>query len=65
MQHVDSGDKFRVYEWHADGHGVRGYLQVLTSSGSWVQLHTSYNGNGAGKGHTEFTRDVLGNSTAA
>ncbi|MFC8536465.1 hypothetical protein ACFUJY_21285 [Streptomyces sp. NPDC057249] len=58
MYHVDNGDKFRVYDFHADGHGVRGYLQVLDINGSWTQLHTSYNGKGAGK-YTEFSRDVV------
>jgi predicted lipoprotein with Yx(FWY)xxD motif len=56
MQHVDDGDHFRVWDYHADGHGVRGYLQA--GYASWTPVHTSYNGGGAGT-YSEFTRDVV------
>ncbi|MFJ4331836.1 MULTISPECIES: hypothetical protein [unclassified Streptomyces] len=59
MYHVDNGDHFRVYDFHADGHGVRGHLQIFDArQGGWVEVHSSYNGKGAGK-YTEFTYNVL------
>ncbi|MFF8983812.1 hypothetical protein ACF08E_10530 [Streptomyces globisporus] len=61
MYHVDNGDKFRVYDFHADGHGVRGHLQVLDPRlGGWQPIHSSYNGKGVGK-YTEFSYDVVSN----
>jgi hypothetical protein len=60
MQHIDDGDHFRVWDYHADGHGVRGYLQQ--AYGSWQQVYSSYNGGGAGT-YSEFTRDVVSGSS--
>jgi hypothetical protein len=62
MIHVDNGDSFRVYDDRADGHGVRGWLEVGvpdpagTTSG-WNHLHTSYNGGGLDS-YSYFERDV-------
>lgn len=56
MQHIDDGDHFRVWDYHADGHGVRGYLEVAYSS--WGPVHSSYNGGGAGT-YSEFTHDIV------
>jgi hypothetical protein len=59
MQHVDDGDRFRVWDYHADGHGVRGRLDKFDAAwGGWVRVHDSYNGGGAGT-YSEFTYNVL------
>ncbi|MFD7609560.1 hypothetical protein [Streptomyces sp. NPDC059828] len=58
MVHVDDGDIFRVYDNYADGHGVRGYLEVGSAAVGWVRLHSSYNGNGY-ISFSEFKRDVV------
>ncbi|MDX3434413.1 hypothetical protein PV664_37110 [Streptomyces sp. ME01-18a] len=59
MQHVDDGDHFRVHDWHSDGHGVRGYLDVVDAVyGGYRRVHSSYNGKGAGT-YTEFSYNVL------
>jgi hypothetical protein len=56
MQHVDDGDYFRVWDYHKDGHGVRGWLEGAYST--WHPVHTSYNGGGAGT-YSEFQRDIM------
>jgi hypothetical protein len=56
MMHVDDGDKFRVYDWYKDGHGVKGTLQFL-EGGTWTNLESKYNNTGAGT-YVEFQHDV-------
>jgi hypothetical protein len=59
MQHVDDGDLFRVHDWHSDGHGVRGRLDVADPIyGGYRRVHDSYNGMGAGT-YSEFFYNVL------
>lgn len=58
MQHVDSGDYFRVYDNHADGHGVRGHLYSWTGY-DYTLVMTKYNGSGAGT-YTQMQYDVWG-----
>jgi hypothetical protein len=62
MIHVDNGDTFRVYDDRADGHGVRGWLEVnaFDPSGggaTWIHQHTSYNGGGLDS-YSYFEKDV-------
>lgn len=58
MQHVDDGDKFRVYDQLKDGRGAKGYLYVWISPTDRSLIATKYNGNGAGT-YTEFQYNVL------
>jgi hypothetical protein len=57
ITHIDDGDKFKVSDTYADGHGVRGSL--LNSSGNTVK--SVYNGNGAHGNYVEFGYDILPN----
>ncbi|MGH3240286.1 MAG: hypothetical protein ACRDNL_07885 [Spirillospora sp.] len=57
MLHVDSDpDKFYIKDSKADGHGVRGTLQLL-ETGTWRNLKSMYNGNGKGTAVT-MPRDI-------
>jgi hypothetical protein len=58
ITHVDDGDKFRVYDWYKDGHGVYGALQINHGpGGSWKTLDSKYNNTGSGT-YVEFQHDV-------
>jgi hypothetical protein len=58
IMHVDDGDRFRVYDWYRDGHGVYGALQINHGpNGSWQTLDSKYNNTGSGT-YVEFQHDV-------
>jgi hypothetical protein len=58
MIHVDNGDSFRVYDDRADGHGVRGCLDVYNpNAASYSRVHCSYNGKGINT-YSYFEHDV-------
>ncbi|WP_159054591.1 hypothetical protein [Streptomyces dysideae] len=49
MVHIDDGDDFHVWDDRADGHGVRGTLQVFHPVGNrWSLADTVYTGRGSG-----------------
>lgn len=59
MRHVDDGDKFRVYDWYADGHGVKGTLQIQHPvTRQWSTITSKYNNTGSGS-YVEFQHDVV------
>ncbi|PRY58952.1 hypothetical protein [Glycomyces artemisiae] len=63
MWHIDDGDKFRVYDWYKDGHGIEGTLQVwIISSSKWADKESAYNNTGAGT-YVGFQNDVLNGFT--
>ena len=59
MTHVDDGDDFRVTDWYADGHGIKGTLQVYNPAiFGWQNLESKYNNVGAGN-YVTFNYNVI------
>lgn len=48
MTFIDDGDKFKVCDTNADGHGVTGYVRELTADGDIVVEATIDDGGDAG-----------------
>ncbi|WP_100839369.1 hypothetical protein [Kitasatospora fiedleri] len=49
LKFIDDGDDWELWDYYADGHGVRAYIQVR-ATGNWYDWDNGswYNGKGAG-----------------
>jgi len=59
MTHIDDGDTFRVTDWYADGHGIKGCLDIQHPVNQlWTEIECKYNNVGAGN-YVSFGEDVI------
>ncbi|MEV7570564.1 hypothetical protein [Streptomyces tanashiensis] len=50
LHFYDDGDDFGLFDYLADGHGVRAYIEVSAGTEHWYEWGSFYNGKGADAG---------------